>query len=150
MILAKDLMSKTAIVVPEDMLITELSRLLREKRIGGAPVTDKNNKICGIVTVTDLFQAMKIVRRMNNNKTNWFSFFALGRKNIRVKEIYTRKVISVTPDTPVEKVVDMMLEKDLHTVPVMNADQTELYGVVGRHDVTWAALGSEEATTPPK
>ncbi len=141
MLLAKDLMNTNAIVVPEDMLITDLTRLLREKRIGGVPVMDKNKKICGVVTVTDLFSAMKIVRRMNNRKSMWLTLLDVGRKTIKVKEIFTRKVISVIPETPVEKVVELMLEKDIHTIPVMNEDQTVLYGVVGRHDVTWAVFG---------
>lgn len=136
-------MCRTAVVVPEDMLVTDLTRLLREKRIGGVPVMNKNKQIVGIVTVTDVFNAMKIVRRMHAKKTLWFSLFKLGKKTITVREIYTRKLISVIPDTPVERVVDLMLEKNIHTIPVMNDNQTELYGVVGRHDVTWAAFGDE-------
>ena len=84
---------------------------------------------------------MRIVRRLHNNKPRWLSLFSVGKKSITVKEIYTRRCISVLPETPVEKVVDLMLEKNIHTIPVMNDDQSELYGVVGRHDVTWAAFG---------
>ena len=141
MLLAKDLMSKTTVVIPEDMPLTDLAKFLREKRIGGVPVMDKNKKICGIVTVTDLFHAMKIVRQMNNNKPRWLSLFIPTKKTISVKEICRRKITSVLPDTPIETVVELMLEKDIHTIPVMNEAQTELYGVVGRHDVTWAVFG---------
>ncbi|MCM8775482.1 MAG: CBS domain-containing protein [Candidatus Omnitrophica bacterium] len=141
MIYAKDLMTKTAIVVPDDMQVTDLVKILRDKRIGGVPVMNKDRKIIGIVTVTDVFNAMKIVRRMNRQKAAWLSLFTVGRKAILVKEIFSRKVISVLPDSPIEKVVELMMEKDIHTIPVMNEDQTILYGVVGRHDVTWAAFG---------
>lgn len=148
MLLAKDLMTKTAIVVSEDMLITELTRLLREKRIGGVPVMNKAKKIVGIVTVTDLFNAMKIVRRMHSNKQFWLSLFSRGNTAITVKEIYMHKVISVLPDTPLEKVIEVMLEKNIHTIPVMNESQSELYGVIGRHDVTWAVFGDVKPEEP--
>ena len=82
--LAKELMTRTAILVPREMLITDLAHLLREKRIGGVPVIDENNKICGIVTVTDLFNVMNIVRKVGG-KRNWFSNFMFSQKTMTVK-----------------------------------------------------------------
>jgi len=138
--LAKDLMTETEFVAPLDMLITDLATRLREKRIGGVPVVNEQNKFCGVVTVTDLFNVMTIVRKVGG-KNNWFSNFMFSKKTMTVKEIYTRKLISVLQDTSIEVVVGLMLDKNIHTIPVMNEDQTVLYGVIGRHDVTCAALG---------
>jgi len=147
--LAKELMTRTAILVPREMLITDLAHLLREKRIGGVPVVDEENKICGIVTVTDLFNVMNIVRKVGG-KRNWFSNFMFSQKTMTVKEIYTRKMYSVLQDTPIEVVVSLMLDKNIHTIPVMNDDQTILHGVIGRHDVTCAALGILNAGSEKK
>lgn len=138
--LAKDLMTETEMSVSQDMLITDLATMLREKRIGGVPVVNDKGAVCGIVTVTDLFNVMSIVRKVGG-KHNWFSNFMFSKKTMTVKEIYTRKLISVLPDSKIETVVGLMLDKNIHTIPVMNEDQTELYGVIGRHDVTCAALG---------
>ena len=138
--LAKDLMTETTVLVRKDMLITELALLLREKRIGGVPVIDESGKICGIVTVTDLFNVMNIARRVGGRR-NWFSNFMFSKKTMTVKDIYTRKIYSVLPDTPIEVVISLMLDKSIHTIPVMNEQQSELYGVIGRHDVTCAGLG---------
>lgn len=138
--LAKDLMTETEFVAPLDMLITELATLLREKRIGGVPVVDENRKFCGIVTVTDLFNVMTIVRKVGG-KRNWFSNFMYSKKTMTVKDIYTRKLISVMPETPIEIVIGLMLDKNIHTIPVMTDDQSLIFGVIGRHDVTCAALG---------
>jgi CBS domain-containing protein len=137
---AKDLMTETGVLIPRDMLVTELASFLREKRISGAPVADENGKICGIVTITDLFNVMNIVRKVGG-KQNWFSNFVFSKKTMTVKEIYTRKIYSVLPDAPIEVVVSLMLDKNIHTIPVMNEHQTELLGIIGRHDVTCAALG---------
>lgn len=138
--LAKELMTTTEMIATKDMLVTDLAVQLREKRIGGVPVIDENNRVCGIVTVTDLFNVMAIARRVGG-KGNWFSAFMFSKKTMTVKEIYTRKIFSVLPDTPIEAVVSLMLDKEIHTIPVMNEDQSVLYGVIGRHDVTCAGLG---------
>ncbi|MDP3919915.1 MAG: CBS domain-containing protein [Candidatus Omnitrophota bacterium] len=142
---AKDLMSKSAIVVPLDMLITDLAKLLREKRIGGVPVMNEKEKICGVVTVTDLFRVMDIMRKVGKRRKNWFFNFMSSKKTMLVKDIYTRRLISVVPETSVEDVVNLMIDRKIHTIPVMNKEQTELYGVIGRHDVTAAALGITRA-----
>lgn len=146
---AKDLMTKTEILVPKDMLITDLAALLREKRIGGVPVIDEFGKICGVVTVSDLFQVMSIVRKLGG-KRNWFSNFMFSNKTMTVKDIYTRKIYSVLPDTPIEVVVGLMLDKNIHTIPVMSEDQSVLYGVIGRHDVTCAGLGLTNRDKAPE
>lgn len=138
--IAKDLMTENAFTAPLDMPVLELATLLREKRIGGVPVVNENGKFCGIVTVTDQFNVLSIVRKLSG-KGSWFSNFMYSKKTMRVRDIYTRKLITVLPTTSIESVVSLMLDKEIHTIPVMNEDQTVLYGVIGRHDVTCAALG---------
>ena len=146
MIVAKDLMQE-AVTVPATMLVADLVKILREKRIGGVPVVDKNHKVVGIVSVADVFKVMRIVRSLNNTSSSWFSNFAIGKKTIKVDEIYTREPITALPETPVEEIIEIMLEKGLQAIPVMDKDRKTLYGVVGRHDVTFAALGNID---PPK
>lgn len=146
---AKDLMSPMTDVVQEDILIHDLTKLLREKRISGLPVCDKHGKICGMVTVTDIFMAMNIVRRMNLHKIEWLTRFMAGKNAIKVKEIYNRKIYSVTPESPIEEIVSIMLDKKIHTVLVMDKEQTTVYGVVGRYDVTWAVFGLTHAASQP-
>ncbi len=138
--LAKELMTATEMVATKEMLVTDLALQLREKRIGGVPVVDESNRVCGIVTVSDLFNVMNIARRVGG-KGSWFSAFMFSKKTMTVKEIYTRKFYSVLPDTPIEVVVSLMIDKNIHTIPVMNEDQSVLYGVIGRHDVTCSGLG---------
>ena len=132
-----------AVTVPAGMLVSDLVKLLREKRIGGVPVVDKYNVICGIVSVADVFKVMRIVRSLNTS-SNWFANFGMGKKTIKVDEIYMREVITVLPETPVEEIIDIMLDKNVQAVPVMDARRKILYGVIGRHDVTYAALGNLE------
>ena len=140
-ILAKHIMAPTDILVSEELNITDLVKLLREKRIGGLPVI-REGKMSGIVTVADVFKALQIAQNMHFGKLLHHSkLFDVGKKMIRVKDIYQHKIISLLPESPIEKVLESMVTHDLHTLPVMDKNQTSVYGVIGRHDVTWAIFG---------
>lgn len=53
-LLAKDLMTRDPITVPEEMTIGELCDLLQEKNINGAPVVDRKGLLVGIVAQDDI------------------------------------------------------------------------------------------------
>jgi len=145
MLTAEDLMTKTDLAVFEDMPITQLTKLMRQKRVGGLPVMNQQKKICGMVTVKGVFNAIGMARGMFLRKKRWFSLFRAGRKMIHVKEIYSRKIISVEPDTPIERVVEIMLDEDVHTLIVSDKENKTVYGVIGRHDVTWALFAPADS-----
>ena len=52
-----DLMIKDPITIPPDADVEVAARIIHEKKIGGMPVVDENNKVVGIITVTDLLNA---------------------------------------------------------------------------------------------
>ena len=137
-------MTRIDLVVSEEMPIHELVKLLREKRVGGLPVVDRKHKIYGLVTVAEVFKAVETVRRMYHHVIDWFSIFETGKSTIKVKDVCREELPAVERETPVEQVFDMMLKMNLHTIPVMNKERTILYGVIGRHDVTWAMFGTSE------
>ena len=145
-ITAESLMLKIDAFVPEDMSIHDLTMTLREKRIGGLPVKNKKGDFCGIVTVYELFGAMEIARKMFFGKKEWYSQFRIGQRQISVKDIYKRDAISVLPQTPLEDLVEVMLRKNLHSLPVMDVTQKNLYGMIGRHDLTWIVFGDGTTT----
>jgi CBS domain-containing protein len=52
----------------------------------------------------------------------------------QAKDIMTREVITVTPDRPVSEVAQILMEKRISGVPVLNADR-ELLGIVCESDI---------------
>jgi CBS domain-containing protein len=50
-----------------------------------------------------------------------------------VSQAMTRKPVTVTSDTKIETVAALMVDKNMHTLPVV--DQGELVGIVGKEDV---------------
>lgn len=140
-ILAKHIMTATSLTVSEELKITDLVKFLRENRVGGLPVF-RNEKMIGIVTVANVFKALQTVQNLYFGKLLHHSkIFDMGKKMIRVKDIYQHSPVSVLEDSPIELVLEFMVKHDLYTVPVMDEAKTKVYGVIGRHDVTWAIFG---------
>jgi acetoin utilization protein AcuB len=54
----KGIMTKDPITVPPDYTVEETARVLLENKISGAPVQDKNGKVIGTITQTDLFRVL--------------------------------------------------------------------------------------------
>ena len=124
--LAKNIMTRDVITVSPAMTVKNLAMTLNKNQISGAPVAGKNGKIVGIVSEADI----------------------VGKKGKDVKAIMSKKVISVSEDTPVEKIAQLMTTHKIKRLPVMRGD--EVVGVVSRADIVSAiALGKHVAIHTP-
>ncbi|MFA6599746.1 MAG: CBS domain-containing protein [Candidatus Omnitrophota bacterium] len=133
---AQFLMVHTDVAVYENMPVPQLAEKLYRMRIGGLPVINESKKYCGMVTVADIFQGLKVARSVFGKKALWISLYLTQNKIIRVKDIYRREKVSIRRDAPVEQIIDLMLKKDLYAVPVTNEGETTFYGVIGRYEIT--------------
>jgi len=52
----REIMSKNPITVPHDYTVEEAAEILLQAKISGMPVMDKNGKVIGMITQTDLFK----------------------------------------------------------------------------------------------
>jgi CBS domain-containing protein len=60
-----------------------------------------------------------------------------------IEEIMSTDVVSVTPDTPVSRVIELLVENDITGIPVVDSDG-QLAGVVSEKDVMGVLSGPEE------
>jgi CBS domain-containing protein len=124
--IAKDIMTRDVITVSPTMTVKQLAMTLIKNQISGAPVADKNGKIVGIVSESDI----------------------VAKKGKDVKAIMSKKIISVTEETPVEHVAQLMTTHKIKRLPVMRGD--EVVGIVSRADIVSAiALGKHVALHTP-
>jgi acetoin utilization protein AcuB len=65
----EDLMVKNPITVRLDDDIEVVARIIYEKKIGGMPVVDDDNKVVGVMTVTDLLNAFINIMGILTNGT---------------------------------------------------------------------------------
>lgn len=125
---AKDMMTRSVITVKKEMSLASLSEMILQKKISGVPVADDGGKVIGIVTATDLFTLMQMLKAgqiAENGKE--------GVCNPTVDFAMNHDVFSVSEETSLDEILNIMQSRNIHTLPVMK--DGVLLGIIGRRDV---------------
>jgi len=136
-------MTKDVITVSPDAEIAQATKLLVEKGINGVPVVDGKGNLVGIICQSDLIAEQKKLP-IPSLFTFLDGFIRLTsikhlEKEVRkiaaitVADAMTPNPVTVQPETSLEEVATLMVEKNFHTLPVMEAGK--LVGVIGKEDV---------------
>lgn len=140
----KQIMTKKVITVGPDMAVRKFAELLIKKGISGAPVVEKG-RLLGVVLEEGLIlQDKKVHLPTLVNILN--GVFAIGEKRfetemkkiaaLTVAGIMEEKTMTLSPETPVEEVATVIIEKGIHYFPVLN--KGKLVGVVTKKDIVRA------------
>jgi len=138
----RSIMTQPAIVVREDATLEEVARTMLHHRVGCLPVVDREGRVEGIITAADLgakrrslpFCAVDVLELFGD----WMAAegvertYAAARRRT-AREVMSRRVVFVSPDAPVEKLMEMMARRGLSRIPVVH--QGVPVGVVARHDL---------------
>ena len=142
MIKAKDIMTKNPITVTPDMEIVNAAKTLLENRINGVPVIEKG-KLVGILCQSDLISQQKRFP-MPSVFTFLDGFIPLqSNKDIEkavkkiaatvVRDAMTPDPVTAAPDTGIEEIASMMIDKNFQTIPVVDGEK--LVGIIGKEDI---------------
>ncbi len=112
--LANDIMTRDVITILEDASVDDAIRRLAEYQISGLPVVNRRGMLCGIVTEADV----------------------LARSGDLVGEIMTRHVITVSQETEVNLIAQLLTGNRIKRVPVVANGL--VIGVVSRADIVRA------------
>ena len=114
----REVMSSRPVTVEDSATVFDAARAMRDEDIGVVIVVN-HGSIRGVLTDRDV-----VVRAV-----------AEGRdpKSIKVGEIVSEDVATVTPDEPVDKVVSLMRQKAIRRVPVVDGGRP--VGVVSLGDL---------------
>lgn len=143
MIKAKDIMSSQLITLAPEMTFSTAARILLDNRINGAPVINEEGELIGILCQSDLVAQHKKLP-IPTLLTLLDSFVQLmpskqlekqARKiaALTVGEAMSADPVSVRPDTTIETIAALMVDSNLHTLPVV--DSGKLVGIIGKEDV---------------
>ena len=143
MIKANDIMTTEIITVTPEMEIAQAAKLLLENRINGAPVINEAGKLVGILCQSDLIAQQKSIPipSLFTLLDGYIPLTPSKRMDKEVEKIAATKVaeamtpnpVTVEPGTEIEKVAALMVEKNYHTLPVVDAGK--LVGILGKEDV---------------
>jgi CBS domain-containing protein len=142
---ARTIMHSPVETLDEEMPVSEAARKLIEGHIQGAPVLGNNGEVVGVLSVTDLARyerekesdvvqesAYYHIRDVNRHlEIPWGDGFHIETANEpRVKDLMTPSVISVTGETLIAEVLDILLRFHIHRVMVTEPEQNRVIGVI--------------------
>jgi CBS domain-containing protein len=143
MLKARDIMTKDVVTATPDMEITQAARLLLANHFNGLPVIDDKGRLIGIICQDDL-----IVQQKKFPLPSLFTFLdgfipLTSARSIEkevekiaasmVSQAMTPDPITIDPDTTLEDIATLMVNNNVHTLPVLEGDQ--LVGIIGKEDV---------------
>lgn len=153
--LVKKAMTKKAVSLKaEDNLSYAIKKLVKNK-ISGAPVIDKEKRVIGMVTESDILRAIDVsVPKIRFDTDNIFALVLTAIKSrcefedirreimkagkLLVKDAMTKKPICIEPEKSVIEAVRLMNKYEINRLPVTKANR--LVGIIARADII-KALG---------
>jgi acetoin utilization protein AcuB len=126
--LVRERMTKNPVTTTPDTSVTDALRLMRERKVRRLPVMDARGKLVGIVADQDLLYASP---SPVSSLSVWEMNYLLAK--LKVEEVMTRQVITVTEDTPLEEAARIMVDNKIGGLPVMRDGQ--LAGIVTETDL---------------
>jgi acetoin utilization protein AcuB len=125
----QDRMSSPVITAKEDTSFQDALKLMHEKGIRRLPVLNKQGKLVGIVSESDLLHAAP---SSATTLSMWEMHYLLAK--LQIKEIMTKEVITTTPDAPIEDAARLMVSHRIGGLPVVNG-QGDVVGVITETDI---------------
>jgi len=126
--LVKERMTRQLKLCPPDLAVSEALNLMKQERIRRLPVVDKSGRLVGIVSDKDLLHASPSPA---TSLSVWEVTYLLGR--IKVQDVMTKKVITVTEDTPLEDAARIMADNKIGGLPVVRNEA--VVGIITETDL---------------
>lgn len=140
---------------PEDRIV-EVAQSLRENKISGAPVVNKEGHVVGIISEGDIMRLLEVHSpRINLILPAPLDLIELPVRmkyeldeiaedmnkaaSILIGEIMTKKVITIGPDADISDAAQLMDTHDIKRLPVVD-DNSKMIGIVTRGDIIGAVV----------
>lgn len=140
---AADIMTSSVVSIDPDASIADCARLLLTNRISGVPVLEKSGRLVGIVSEGDLLRRSETE---TDHKPSWWltlltspeqqATLFVREHGHKVRDIMTRIVRTVSPDTPLREVAAILERNRIKRVPVVSDDR--LVGIISRANILQA------------
>ena len=108
------IMTRDVKVASPDELVEDIAKRLAFHNVTGLPVEDWDGRVIGVVSELDV----------------------IGRINETIRDVMSADVVSVAPDTPVDRAASLMADRGIKRLPVL-ADG-KLVGILSRADIVRA------------
>jgi acetoin utilization protein AcuB len=124
----RDRMTRPAVTIHSDALVSGAVEMMRSRRIRHLPVVDREKRLVGIVTDRDLRQVVfdPAVQARLQRATD-------ALRGLTVREVMTWGAVTVTSATSIRDAARLMHERKVGALPVVDADR--VVGILTERDV---------------
>jgi CBS domain-containing protein len=150
---AADVMTCAIVSVRPEATVLQAARLMLQHHISGLPVIDADGHLVGVLSEGDFLRRRETATE--KRRSRWLEFL-MGPGKIaseythshgnEVGEVMTQDVQTVTEDTPIEEIVELMERRRIKRVPVVRGKK--VVGIVTRSNLMHAMVSL--ARTMPK
>lgn len=140
---AHQIMTRPVITVSPETTIVDAANTMLQKHVSGLPVVDAAGKLVGIVSEGDFIRRSEIGTQRKRGR---FLKFILGpgkaatdfvhEHGRKIAEIMTPEPLTITEDTPLERIVQLMEKNNVKRLPVTRGDK--VVGIVSRSNLLQA------------
>lgn len=127
-VFVKDWMTSPVLTVRPTVSISEAHKLMKEHGVRRLVVVD-DQKVAGIITIGD-------VREASPSDASTLSIWELNYlwAQLTVENVMTSKVMTITPDTSINQAAQLMLDKKVSGLPVLD-EHHQLVGIITESDI---------------
>jgi len=149
MLKVKDIMTKDVLTATLETTVVEIAGIFSNRHIRALPVLDESGDLIGIVTETDLIEQDRNLHIPTVISIfDWVIYLESDKqfeKELKkmtgrvVGDIYSTDVITVSPDTSIADVADLLSSKKIYSLPVVEGKK--LVGIISRIDLIRSMAG---------
>ncbi|MFA0834196.1 MAG: CBS domain-containing protein [Methanobacterium formicicum] len=152
----QDAMEKNVIKFQVDDRIVDVAGSLRENKISGAPVMNKEDQLVGIISEGDIMRLLEIhsphIRLILPSPLDLIELPVRMKyemdeiaedmnkaASVLIGEIMTKKVVTIDPDSDISDAAQLMDTHDVKRLPVVDSDG-KMVGIITRGDIIGAMV----------
>ena len=151
---AHQIMTRPVITVAPETTIVEAANIMLQKHVSGLPVVDDTGKLVGIVSEGDFIRRSEIGTQRKRGR--WLRFILGPGKSAsdfvhehgrKISEVMTKSPLTITEDTALEEIVELMEKNNVKRLPVIRADK--IVGIVSRANLLQAVASLAREVPDP-
>jgi CBS domain-containing protein len=140
---AHQIMTRRVITVTPDTSIVDAANIMLQRHVSGLPVVDSAGKLVGVVSEGDFIRRSEI--GTGRKRGRWLRFILGPGKSAtdfvhehgqRIAEVMTKSPLTITEDTALAEIVQLMEKNNVKRLPVVRGDQ--VVGIVSRANLLQA------------
>jgi CBS domain-containing protein len=131
-------MTKKVVTVDRFTTVSEIVRLLSDRRISGVPVLIMGRRVAGVVSEADLLaledEEVRRARMHANATGRWRRPLRRAHWGLTAGALMSAPAVTVHPDTTIPRAAQIMTSRHIRRLPVVG-EEGHLVGIVTRRDL---------------